>query len=34
VRFVAIGPTVGPPDAVKAAREAAQRRLSELAAAF
>ena len=34
VRFVAIGPTVGPPDAVKAARQAAQKRLVELAAAF
>ena len=34
VRFVAIGPTVGPPDAVKLARQAAERRLIELAAAF
>jgi FMN-dependent NADH-azoreductase len=34
VRFVAVGPTVGPRDQVDAAREAAQRRLSELAALF
>jgi FMN-dependent NADH-azoreductase len=34
VRFVAVGPTVGPRDQVDAAREAAQRQLSELAALF
>jgi FMN-dependent NADH-azoreductase len=34
VRFVAIGPTVGSPDAVKVARQAAERRLVELAAGF
>jgi FMN-dependent NADH-azoreductase len=34
VRFVAIGPTVGPPEAVKAARATGERRLAELAAAF
>jgi FMN-dependent NADH-azoreductase len=34
VRFVAVGPTVGPRDQVDAARDAAQRKLSELAALF
>ena len=34
VRFVAIGPTIGPPDAVKIARRAAEQRLVDLAAAF
>ena len=34
VRFVAVGPTVGPRDQVDAAREAAQRRLVELASVF
>ena len=34
VRFVAVGPTVGPRDQVDAARDAAQRQLSELAALF
>ena len=34
VRFVAIGPTAGAPDQVIAAREAARRRLLELATTF
>ena len=34
VRFVPIGPTTGPADAIRTAREAAHRRLTELAAAF
>jgi FMN-dependent NADH-azoreductase len=34
VRFVPIGPTTGPPEAIRTARQAAQRRLAELAAAF
>jgi FMN-dependent NADH-azoreductase len=34
VRFVPIGPTTGPPEAIRTAREAAHRRLTELAAAF
>jgi FMN-dependent NADH-azoreductase len=34
VRFVAIGPTAGPRDQVDAAREAAHRQLSEVAASF
>ena len=34
VRFVAIGPTIGPGDQVTAARAAAERHLIELAAAF
>jgi FMN-dependent NADH-azoreductase len=34
VRFVAIGPTVGAADQVTSARDAAQRRLIELAATF
>jgi FMN-dependent NADH-azoreductase len=34
VRFIAIGPTVGPRDQVEAARAAAERQLVELAALF
>ena len=34
VRFVPIGPTTGPAEAIHTAREAAHRRLTELAAAF
>ena len=34
VRFVAVGPTVGPRDQVEAARAAAERQLTELAASF
>jgi FMN-dependent NADH-azoreductase len=34
VRFVAVGPTVGPRDQVDAAREAAERHLTELATLF
>jgi FMN-dependent NADH-azoreductase len=34
VRFVSIGPTAGARDQVEAARDAAQRRLGELAATF
>jgi FMN-dependent NADH-azoreductase len=34
VRFVPIGPTTGPPEAIRTAREAAHRRLTELAATF
>jgi hypothetical protein len=34
VRFVPIGPTAGPAEAIRTAREAARRRLAELAAAF
>jgi len=34
VRFVPIGPTTGPAEPIKAARETAHRRLSELAARF
>jgi FMN-dependent NADH-azoreductase len=34
VRFVAVGPTVGPRDQVEAARTVAKRQLSELGASF
>jgi FMN-dependent NADH-azoreductase len=34
VRFVAIGPTVGPRDQVEAARATAERQLVELATSF
>jgi FMN-dependent NADH-azoreductase len=34
VRFVAIGPTIGPPEAVQGARVSAERRLVELAVSF
>jgi FMN-dependent NADH-azoreductase len=34
VRFVPIGPTTGPTEAIRTAREAAHRRLAELAATF
>ena len=34
IRFVLIGPTAGPAEPVRAAREAAHRRLAEIAAAF
>jgi FMN-dependent NADH-azoreductase len=34
VRFVPIGPTTGPPEPIRAARDTAHRRLTELAAAF
>jgi len=34
VRFVPIGPTTGPPEPVRAARESAHRRLAEIAANF
>ena len=34
VRFVAVGPTIGPCDQVDAVRDAAQRQLGELAGLF
>jgi FMN-dependent NADH-azoreductase len=34
VRFVPIGPTTGPPEPIRAARESAHRRLAEAAARF
>ena len=34
VRFVPIGPTAGPAEPVRAARESAHRRLAEIAASF
>jgi FMN-dependent NADH-azoreductase len=34
VRFVPIGPTTGPPEPVRAARESAHRRLTGIAASF
>jgi FMN-dependent NADH-azoreductase len=34
VRFVAIGPTTGPSESIRIAREGAHRRLAEMAASF